>query len=65
MSSAPHQTHPHEAHIGQVVTWAGHDGETLTGVVHGYNAEIGKFIVKTDEGMKAVAPATVDQFGSD
>jgi len=62
MTSEIRQTHPHEAFVGQVVSWAGHDGETLSGVVQQFNPEIGKLIVKTDEGMKAVAVTSLDQY---
>ena len=62
MTSEIRQTHPHDAFVGKVVSWAGPDGETLTGVVQQFNPEIGKLIVRTDEGMKAVAPSRLDQY---
>lgn len=54
--------HPHEAYVGRDVSWANADGETISGTVKSFNGDIGKLIVHTDEGMKAVRAETLDQF---
>ena len=54
------QTSPGAVRIGQMVSWAGPDGETITGIVQQYNPEIGKLIVKTDDGIKAVPVGHLD-----
>ena len=58
---APEAPPDHSASIGKGVTWAGPEGDTLEGVVRSYNDEIKKFIIDTDEGMKAVRPDQLDQ----
>jgi hypothetical protein len=57
--STPKTTHG-AVQIGQVVSWAGPDGETISGTVQQYNPEIGKLIVKTDDGIKAVPLGRLD-----
>ena len=49
-----------QSHVGQPVSWMGKDGETLSGTVTSFNADLGKLIVKTDDGMKAVNPEQLD-----
>jgi hypothetical protein len=60
MAGASPQTAPDWARHGDHVTWPGPDGHTLSGVVQQYNAAIGKLIVRTDEGLKAVPLAALD-----
>lgn len=54
--------HPHEKWVGKGVSWQGREGETLEGTVAGFNRDIGKLLVDTPEGRKAVLPETLDQY---
>jgi len=51
----------HAQWAGKEVTWADKEGNTLEGTVTSYNPEIGKVIVKTADGHKAVFPEHLDQ----
>jgi len=56
----PAAPHPAEAQVGKEVSWMGPEGETIEGKVTSWNPAIGKLIVKTSEGMKAVHPDSLD-----
>lgn len=59
---APPVAHPHEKWAGREVSWQGPEGDTLEGTVLRYNPEIGKLIVQTPDGPKAVLADKLDQY---
>ena len=57
----PPEAHPAEAFVGRGVSWAGPEGDSIDGVVTSFNKDLGKLIVKTPEGMRAVKLEQLDQ----
>ncbi|NML15590.1 hypothetical protein [Azohydromonas caseinilytica] len=58
---AASKPHPAAAWEGQRVSWAGTEGHTLEGTVRSFDAERGRLLVETDEGLMAVPPSRLDQ----